>query len=167
MLMRMRLFVFLFITTALVFTHLAAKPGDVAPGGFMLTPLKGGEPKFLRDYLAGGPVILSFWATYCKPCEKEMPEMQALLAKYPNTKILFVNIDSPSEKKKVKELAEKWGITQPVLLDQYQVAAKAYIPKLNVPATFLVSTDGKIQYESIGFSEGTIAALTKALTQLK
>lgn len=155
------------LSAALVLTNLTAKPGDAAPGSFMLTPLKGGEPKFLREYLAGGPAILSFWATYCKPCEKEMPEMQALLAKYPNAKILFVNIDGPSEKKKVKELAEKWGITQPILLDQYQVAAKAYIPKLNVPATFLISSEGKIQYESIGFSEGTIPALNKALAQLK
>ena len=151
------------ITSALF----AASTGQKAPGGFFLRNLNNGKTELMRDYFKKGPVVLSFWASYCVPCAKEMPQLQDLLSNHSNVRLVFINIDSKKNISLVKKLVGKWGVTQTVLLDQYQVAAKKYIPKLAVPATFLIGSDGYIKYSSLGYKKTTIARLKRSLKRLK
>lgn len=139
------------------------RPGERAPVGFMLAPLSGGSPEIFSKYLEGGPVVVSFWASYCQPCAREMPQLEALVKKYPNIKLIFVNIDKRTEQGLAKQLLLKWGITSTVLADPYQAGVKQYTPAMAVPATFVIGADQKILYESIGFSEETLGALENIL----
>lgn len=143
------------------------KPNDIAPGGFMLINQETGEAQMLKDLTKGNKVIINFWATYCVPCKKEIPEIQELVKGFPDVTVFFINIDESSEKGKVLDLTNEWQITHTVLLDKYQQAAKAYIPKLSVPASFVIGKDGIIKYESIGYTDKTISGLKKALENLK
>ena len=145
----------------------AIKTGQTAPGGFFLRNLSNGKTELMRDYFNKGPVMLSFWASYCVPCAKEMPQLQDLMSKHSNVRLVFINIDSKNKLSLVKKLVGKWGVTQTVLLDQYQVAAKKYIPKLAVPATFLIGSDGYIKYSSLGYKKTTITGLKKSLKKLQ
>jgi thiol-disulfide isomerase/thioredoxin len=113
-------------------------------------------------------VIISFWAGYCKPCKKEMPQLVELEKKYgekKKIKLLFVNIDKEG-KEKAQPVLDELKITDECLLDKYQVNAKKYIPDLRIPAVFLVNSKGNIVFEAVGESTENIANLEKAIQQL-
>jgi len=113
-------------------------------------------------------VIISFWASYCKPCLKEMPMLVELEKKYEGkkkVKLLLVNIDNEG-KEKAKPVLEDFKISNECLLDSYQVNAKKYIPKLKIPAIFLVNQKGNIVFEAVGESRENIANLEKAIQKL-
>ncbi|MBI5810991.1 MAG: TlpA family protein disulfide reductase, partial [Deltaproteobacteria bacterium] len=70
-----------------------------------------GKVSSLRDY-RGKVVFLNFWATWCKPCEEEMPSMQALYESLKDKpfEIVAVSVDSEGSDV-VKAFAKKYGIT--------------------------------------------------------
>lgn len=138
-----------------------------APSSFMLIEEKTGEPVLFKEYFKKKPMILNFWATYCIPCKKEMPEIQELAKQTKNVELIFISIDSSKERESVKSFITDLNISETVLLDVYQIAAKAYLPSLEVPATFLIGSDGLIKYKAIGYTEKTIKELRQRIPKLK
>lgn len=98
-------------------------------------------------------VILSFWATYCKPCQKEIPELMRFMKKQNGVpiKLFCVSIDKEGASIVAPFIKEK-NYDIPVLLDPYQTAAKRYGVK-HLPALFVIDKEGVIQYSSTGFDE--------------
>ena len=132
-----------------------------APSSFVLIQEKNREPIFFEEYVKKKPLIINFWVTYCIPCKKEIAKES------PNVQLIFINIDSAKERDKIKSFLSEANITETVLLDIYQVAAKAYLPSLEVPATFLIGSDGLIKYKTIGYTEKTIKTLRQRVPSLK
>ena len=153
-----------FILLLLFFFSLAAQE---APSSFMLIQESSGEPVFFKEYVKKKPIILNFWATYYVPCKKEMPEIQQLAKETGKAQLIFISIDPSSEKEKVRAFLSEAGISETVLLDIYQVAAKAYLPSLEVPATFLIGSDGQIKFKTIGYTDKTIKELRSRIPKLK
>lgn len=117
--------------------------GKNAPD-FALPDLKGKMVK-LSDY-RGKVVFVNFWATWCKPCEEEMPSMQrmyeALKKQYQNFELLAVSIDS-KEPDAVEAFAKKYEVTFPVLHDKKGKIKEMY-KTTGVPETFIVDQNGVI-----------------------
>ncbi|MBI5874920.1 MAG: TlpA family protein disulfide reductase [Deltaproteobacteria bacterium] len=117
--------------------------GKTAPD-FALPDLKGKMVK-LSDY-KGKVVFVNFWATWCKPCEEEMPSMQkmyeALKKQYQNFELLAVSIDS-KEPDVVEAFAKKHEVTFPVLHDKKGKIKEMY-KTTGVPETFIVDQNGII-----------------------
>ena len=150
-----------FVATLLAITFLCnlcfakLKVGDRAPG-LILSDIGDKKVSLLSILADNKPVVLSFFATWCEPCKKEIPHLQDLQKKS-DIKIYLINIDNLS-KEKVSEFLRKSNITLPVLLDpdaknsgeNYEVlkGGKASIPKL-----FLISSGGIIKYISSGYDE--------------
>ncbi|HDP81025.1 MAG TPA: TlpA family protein disulfide reductase [Spirochaetes bacterium] len=114
-------------------------------------------------------LIISFWATYCAPCKKEMPQLVELEKKYGAAKklsLVFINIDKEGKEKALPVLKEL-GIANECLFDMYQLMAKKYIPDLKVPAVFLVDRRGQIVFQAVGESAETLARLEKAVAGLR
>lgn len=151
----------------LFFILLSVLNTQEAPSSFMLIDGKTGDPIFFKEYLKKKPLILNFWATYCIPCKKEMPEIQEIAKELPNVQLIFISIDSAKDKEKLNAFLTEANINETVLLDVYQVAAKAYLPSLEVPATFLIGSDGQIKYKAIGYTEKTIKELRQRVSKLK
>jgi cytochrome c biogenesis protein CcmG/thiol:disulfide interchange protein DsbE len=99
-------------------------------------------------------VVLSFWATYCVPCQKEIPELTKFAEKHAADKIKFflVNID-PEGGPKVEPFVKDKKYTLPVLLDPYRKTAERYGVR-SLPALIVIGPDGIIRYSSVGFKEG-------------
>ena len=118
---------------------------------FSLQNTEGDEVK-LSDVLAGGPVIIDFWATWCKPCIKAFPELQEILNRYSacGLRVLAVSIDGPRSSSRVKSLMASKGNTFDVLLDPAQTVARKF-HVTSVPRTVLVDTDGTIAYAVTGY----------------
>ncbi|HDR6217809.1 MULTISPECIES: redoxin domain-containing protein [Bacillus] len=124
--------------------------GKSAPD-FELTKLDGTNVK-LSD-LKGKKVILNFWATWCGPCQQEMPDMEAFYKEHKeNVEILAINY-TPSEKgggeEKVSNFIEEKGITFPVLLDKNIDVTTAY-KVITIPTSYFIDTKGVIQDKFIG-----------------
>jgi cytochrome c biogenesis protein CcmG, thiol:disulfide interchange protein DsbE len=123
----------------------------------------------LSNLTREGNVILSFWASYCKPCIREMPQLIELAGKYEksnNIKLVLVNIDKEG-KDKAQPVLQQMNVQNACLLDVYQVAAKSYIPNLKVPALFLVTKTGMIVFEEVGEKPDVLQKLEKVIQKMK
>ncbi|MFL0504388.1 TlpA family protein disulfide reductase [Ureibacillus sp. 179-F W5.1 NHS] len=103
--------------------------------------------------LKGKKIFINFWATWCPPCVEEMPTIQHFYESYAkehNVEILSVNAtDLETNKEKVKQFANKHGITFPILLDEDGNTSIAY-EVLTIPTSIIVNEEGIIVEQIIG-----------------
>ncbi len=133
---------------------------------FTLTNLDG-EDVTLSELLEDGPVIVDFWATWCKPCIKAFPELQEIFDKYRNCglTLLAISIDGPRSTSRVGSLIKSKGNTFEVLLDPSQkVARKFHVT--SVPRTVLINTDGEVTYAVTGYRPTNHDDLDQAVAKL-
>ena len=124
-------------------------PGElsgVAPE-FMLSDIQGGKVS-LSDF-RGKVVILDFWATWCPPCKREIPDFINLQAEYGSKGLQIVGIalDEPG---KVQQFARDNGMNYPVLLGTDDIATR-YGGISGIPTTFVLDRNGKIAARFEGF----------------
>ena len=112
---------------------------------FTLLDLQG-KPWHLRD-LKGKVVLVNFWATWCPPCRKEMPDLQALYDRYKDQGFLVLSI-SDEETAKVSPFIAERKITYPVLLDPGRKINDAFIVE-GIPKSFVYDREGKMVAQSI------------------
>ena len=112
---------------------------------FTLTDLSG-KTWHLQD-LRGKVVLLNFWATWCPPCRKEMPDLQALYDKYKESGLVVLAI-SDEEAAKVQPFIAERKISYPVMLDPGRKVNDLYRVE-GIPKTFVYDRDGKMVAQSI------------------
>lgn len=104
----------------------------------------------------GKPVIISFWATWCKPCKREL---KAIHEVYPDwqeetgVKLIAVSIDEAQNAQKVKPLVDGQGWEYEVLLDP-NGEFKRQMGVTDVPHAFIIDKDGNIVYNHKGYVDG-------------
>lgn len=133
---------------------------------FALKNLDGREVT-LAERLEEGPVIVDFWATWCKPCIKGFPETQRIFDNYRDCglSVFAVSIDGPRSTSRVGALIKSKGNTFDVLLDPSQeVARKFHVT--SVPRTVLIDTDGNIVWAVTGYRPTNHEKLAKAVAAL-
>lgn len=121
----------------------------------------------LKTLLAKGPVLIDFWATWCKPCIRAFPELEALYQKYKDQgfTIIGLNEDSPRNRNKVKPFVENLKVTFPILIDKdNQVMRDQRVQVL--PTTILLAQDGTVVLRETGYRPGKIEALGKKIADL-
>jgi thiol-disulfide isomerase/thioredoxin len=108
-------------------------------------------------------VLLSFMASFCAPCKKEMPYLQKLHEQYKDKglRIVMVSIDTePAGQKIIDELIEKNKVTFPVLKDRFNLVARRWLGAQSpLPSVFLVKPDGLVSKVHKGYDEATSQAL--------
>jgi len=97
--------------------------------------------------IKGKVVFLNFWATWCPPCVDEMPSIQRLHEKLKDEGVVFVCI-SNEETSKVSGFAREKGFTFPIYT--MRGVPPAIFKTRGIPATFILSPDGKIAFKHIG-----------------
>jgi cytochrome c biogenesis protein CcmG/thiol:disulfide interchange protein DsbE len=106
-------------------------------------------------------VVLSFFATWCKPCMKELPHLESLYQKYSDEKIKFFLIDITEATRTVKgwedspkagPFLDAKGITMPILYDSRGVAKKRYGAK-SLPRLYIIDKYRTIRLAKKGFDE--------------
>lgn len=134
-----------------------------------LTDINGKQVN-VADYGKSGKVtVLSFWATWCVPCKKELTNMADLYddwkEKY-NLQIVAVSIDDSRSTTKVKPYVDGQRWDYDVLLDVNQ-DLKRGLNIQSVPFTVLVNEKGKVVYTHSGYIDGDEFALEEEIQKLK
>jgi peroxiredoxin len=123
-----------------------AQVGQPAPN-FQLKNLDG-ESVSLKD-LKGNPVLLNFWATWCKPCVHEMPYLQEIYDEWSSKGLILLAINIGDGPSAVEGFLQDHDLALPVLLDIEGTLAQKY-NIVGIPTTFFLDTDGVIQEKIIG-----------------
>jgi len=110
-----------------------------------------GKPVKLSAF-RGKVVLLNFWATWCGPCKAEIPGFVELQTQYKNDLVIVgLSVDDPADK--AKAFAQQYKVNYPMVLglghDEIQ---DAYGPIYGIPASFLISRDGKVCKRHLGIA---------------
>lgn len=161
------LIVTLFLQTGIVLgsgNQDSLKVGDIAPT-FSLPDLDN-QYIFLRD-ICGKKlrkpwinktkhvVILSFFATWCGPCKREIPYLEKLKVQYKNKPIKFFLVDVGEDPSIIKPFIKKNGIKIQVLTDRYMQTAQKYGAQ-SLPRLAVIDKDGTIVELKRGFRNGEV-----------
>jgi thiol-disulfide isomerase/thioredoxin len=112
-------------------------------------------------------VVVSFMASFCGPCKKEMPYLQSLAEKYRplGLRVMMVAIDKDEEgQKKVAELLEANKVTFPVLKDRFNIVARRWLGAQSpLPSLFLIRPDGTVMSMHRGYSDDASTILDREI----
>jgi thiol-disulfide isomerase/thioredoxin len=106
-------------------------------------------------------VIMSFFATYCEPCKKEMPELARIYDAYKDQGlgVMLVSIDKGDEQKQVIiDLAKQNKVSFPVMHDRFQVVARRYSAE-RLPYMLMLDTSGTVKTVHVGYTDEVKANL--------
>lgn len=127
-----------------LFTELGIESlAENEPPAYHLATLEGDSVSLAG--LCGRFVILHFWATWCKPCREEMPELDTFFRQTKNlpVSILGISIDKPEDSLKVKKAVEIMDLHFPIAR-----AASGKMPDVywmwGIPVTYLIDQTGKM-----------------------
>lgn len=114
----------------------------------------------------GKVILLIFWATWCGPCKKEMPSMEALYQQLKHQDFILLGISVDYEKKEtVKEFIEKNGFSFPILLDPK--LRVYYLYEIGViPTAILIDKQGGIIGKAVGPKDWTAPEVVSLINLL-
>jgi peroxiredoxin len=112
---------------------------------FTLTDLQG--KTWTLQALHGKVVLVNFWATWCQPCRKEMPDLDALYQRFKDQGFVILGI-SDEESGKVNQLLAERGVTYPILLDPGRKVNQLFRID-GIPKSFVYDRNGKLVSQAI------------------
>jgi cytochrome c biogenesis protein CcmG, thiol:disulfide interchange protein DsbE len=141
--------------------HVSEPPAAPAMPGDEASAVKGAAAKLdltvkdmngasvrLADY-KGKIIVLNFWATWCGPCQAEIPELVRTSAEYKDKGVVVLGISIDDTAETLRAYAPQKKMNYPVLLMQDDVD-QAYGPIFGVPVTFFIGRDGTINRKHFG-----------------
>lgn len=115
---------------------------------FTLPTLTGEEMSLSSEQ--GKVVILNFWASWCEPCNIEMPHLQSFYEKHQaDVEILAINATSKDSEVAVKKFVDQYDLTFPILLDASGDISTMY-GAFSIPMTIILNRNGEIEQEIVG-----------------
>ena len=134
--------------------------GDQVPD-FSVTTLDGKEVSI--EKLKGKVVLINFFATWCGPCIKELPEVEVKLwTKFKDQNFAMISIGREHTKAQLEAFNQKKGFTFAIAPDPkrevYSKFASQYIPR-----NFIIDKEGKIIWQGVGFNQKELEQMIKII----
>jgi len=127
----------------------ATNPNAVPAPDFTLQTLDG-ESVSLSDY-RGKLVMINFWASWCPPCNSEMPDLQRYYEQHQDEDFIILGVNYQDTPDKVQAFIEKYGVTFPILLDSDGRIANLFGVQ-GLPTSFFVDKEGNV----LGYQPGPV-----------
>jgi cytochrome c biogenesis protein CcmG, thiol:disulfide interchange protein DsbE len=137
-----------------------AKINQAAPK-LALTSLQGNAVSL--DDMLGKVVLVNNWATWCPPCQTEMPELQAYYKAHAGQGFVIIAIESGESADAVAKFVQQYGLTFPVWLDPKGAALDSFNNR-DLPSSYVIDRQGSLRLSWTG--PVTRATLEKYLTPL-
>jgi len=98
---------------------------------------------YTAESLAGKVVVVNFWATWCHPCQKEIPDLSKLYEKYKSKGVIMLGVlsDSPSDSD-LLNFQSDYAMTYPVVRSSSDILTSFHYPQA-LPTTFVFGKDGR------------------------
>jgi peroxiredoxin len=127
-----------------------------------------GKRVSLEELLGEGPILVNFWATWCKPCIQEMPYVQRLHDEYgeKGLTVLATTIDSPRSQSRVRPFIQGRQFTFRVLMDAEQDVFRKLQGKGTIPYSVILDAEGHFRYRHTGYRPGDEKELEKIVLEL-
>lgn len=109
--------------------------------------------------LRGQVLVVEFFAQYCEPCRKTLPQVERLQSKVSGVQFIGISIDEYEST--ARELVAAYGLSFPVIHDAGGLRGRFRVTDL--PATFVISPDGVVHWVRIGGSGSTESDIEKAI----
>ncbi len=121
----------------------------------------------LEEEIGEGPVLISFWATWCKPCKEELKKYNKLYEKYSEKglKLFAISVDNEKSIAKVKPYVKTNSYEFPVLLDPNSEVARLYYAQM-VPYSLILDKSGEVIYSHLGYKKGDELKVEKIISDL-
>ena len=121
--------------------------GQRAPE-FSLPSLKGSTVTLAS--MKGKVVLVDFWAQWCEPCKKELPQLDRLAKDYAQKGVVIVAVNIDKQRENAERMVKQLGVSLPVLLDPAGSVAGSYdLPKM--PTSFVIDKKGIVRFINEGF----------------
>jgi thiol-disulfide isomerase/thioredoxin len=135
---------------------LSKVPGRLRLSGeakvFSLDDVRAGRPGVSLEALRGKPVVLNFFGSWCPPCVREMPALQAMSERYKG-RVQFIGVTFNDGREAAKSVLERTGVTYPAAFDPKSDVAYDYGVRV-MPTTVFIGPDGNLLERKDGeFSE--------------
>lgn len=136
----------------------AADPGGLignAAPDFRVKTVTGSKLMVSLKELRGQVVLLDFWGTFCEPCKKSFPKLEALDRKYAASglRVIGISEDEDDDKGKIPGFADTYGAKFALAWDGDKSIARQYKPE-TMPSSFLIGKDGIVRFAHVGFHDG-------------
>ena len=127
----------------------AVDVGDKAPD-FELPQVRNVDSEVLRlSELKGKGLMLNFWATYCEPCEEEMPYMESLYPEYKEKGIEIVAVSVDATELVIHNFTDRYDLSFPILHDKRSTVLDHYGVR-PLPTTYFIDENGIVVERVIG-----------------
>jgi peroxiredoxin len=140
----------------------AVTPASTAPD-FTLHAQSG--PNLRLKEQRGRVVLLNFWATWCGPCRREMPQLSRLYDKYRAAGFLLLGVSVDDDPRNAAQVASKLGVTFPILFDTDKNVSRLYDLSA-MPSTVLIDRDGRVRHVHLGYKDGYEETYDKQIREL-
>jgi len=134
----------------------AAKTKTYAPASDFTLPSIGGENVSLSDTLGEKVIVLSFWATWCAPCLKEMPKLVETQQRFGDkVKVFWISVDDAKDELKVSGIMRRFDLPgDQVLKDFERKVVSAYHKRGAPPFTVVIDKNKLKVLEKLGYTDG-------------
>jgi peroxiredoxin len=151
----MRLALAVLVSLAILASAPHALAGGENAGDFTLPSLSGDNVS-LSDHLGKKVILVSFFATWCAPCIKEMGKLDTMQKELADRgfQVISISVDEARDKSKVKALIKRMRYSPPVLLDSDSKVINTYNPRKDMPWTMIIGLDKQIHHKKKGFTDG-------------
>ena len=156
---------FLLTAALLAMATLGMAQNATIPQNITLKALDGSTVQTSVLQNDGKPMIISFWATWCKPCNRELNTIKEVYDEWQEAtgvKLVAISIDDARSASRVKPHVDGQGWEYEVYIDQNQDFKRA-MNVVNVPHTFVVNGKGEIVWQHTSFVEGGEEELLEAV----
>lgn len=115
-----------------------------------------GRKVTLSDNFGHGPIYISFWATWCKPCLEEMKILEGLYEEYSDRgfRVFAINTEGARASGKVKSFVKSYGFTFDILIDRDGEVFRRKFKGFALPFSVMTDPQGQVIFSAVGFKPG-------------
>jgi thiol-disulfide isomerase/thioredoxin len=134
--------------------------------GIVLTDMGGVEVP-VDSLLERGPVVINFWATWCKPCRIEMPHLEEIYLELSPERVHFaaISLDQPRFRSRVETFVRAQQVKMPVYVDPDGRLARRF-GVVAIPTTVVLDRSGTVVHRTRGYRRGDEIILKKKIEGL-